>query len=447
MKKYNFFNHSGPIPEDAYLTESGTPYTIAQLKKLIETRNRSEDNKGRLNVNRLYPSKEAYLNTLYDVIFGYIDPGRLMTMEKSAIALRMTNGTGQFIKDYMFPKSKEDTVSTISEQLGAYREIKERVDDLEHRIEILDGIHQANLELVQVRADKERTEALLKLVEIESCRTRLAHKEEDLRGILARIEELEGICEALEDEKGEKTEELIEVKAKLQSSDYGVKKKELEDTKAMISLLAANSKRWREILNGLRPWEEEEEISSYVSNPTLQCLEGVLDGEVSVAALERLKCGLLSALDSISEELEDLNERIRETTRELSEKKEMVEDLKHDRKPYRRELKSARAQLQNELSSLYGRTIHVEIFADLFDITDERWKNAIEGRLGRIKHSLVTEPAYALDAAKIFRRMKKKNMRRSTSSIRRRSSATSPRQRTELCTKLSGQRRHTLTRA
>ena len=46
-------------------------------------------------------------------------------MEKSAIALRMTNGTGQFIKDYMFPRSKEDTVSTISEQLGAYREIKE----------------------------------------------------------------------------------------------------------------------------------------------------------------------------------------------------------------------------------------------------------------------------------------------------------------------------------
>ena len=34
----------------------------------------------------------------------------MMTMEKSAIALRMTNGTGQFIRDYMFPKSKEDTV-------------------------------------------------------------------------------------------------------------------------------------------------------------------------------------------------------------------------------------------------------------------------------------------------------------------------------------------------
>ena len=86
----------------------------------------------------------------------------------------------------------------------------------------------------------------------------------------------------------------------------------------------------------------------------------------------------------------------------------MVEDLKNDRKPYRKELKSARAQLQSELSSQYGRTIHVEIFGDLFDITDEKWKNAIEGRLGRIKHSLVTEPQYALDAARIFRRMKRR---------------------------------------
>ena len=57
------------------------------------------------------------------------------------------------------------------------------------------------------------------------------------------------------------------------------------------------------------------------------------------------------------------------------------------------------------MSDRYGRKIEVHIFADLFDITDEKWKNAIEGRLGRIKKSMITEPAYALDAAKIFRRM------------------------------------------
>ena len=38
---------------------------------------------------------------------------------------------------------------------------------------------------------------------------------------------------------------------------------------------------------------------------------------------------------------------------------------------------SARAQLQSELSSQYGRTIHVEIFGDLFDITDEKWEKCV----------------------------------------------------------------------
>lgn len=140
-------------------------------------------------MNRVYPSKEAYLKTVYDAIFGYVEPGRMMTMEKSAIALRMTNGTGQFIKDYMFPKSKEDTVATISDQLGAYREIKERVEDLEQRIKMLDEISQHNLALQKARADKIYVERILKYIEIENCKAHLQSKEDDLQDILKKIEE------------------------------------------------------------------------------------------------------------------------------------------------------------------------------------------------------------------------------------------------------------------
>ena len=172
--------------------------------------------------------------------------------------------------------------------------------------------------------------------------------------------------------------------------------------------MKGNARQWQEILQNLKEWETDEEISGYVSNPTLQCLEEILDGEISESALDKLRNGLQDAMEMIGEELAELNDGIRAAARELSEKKEMAEDLKNDRKPYRKELKSARAQLQSELSSQYGRTIHVEIFADLFDIVDEKWKDAVEGRLGRIKHSLVTEPQYALDAARIFRRMKRK---------------------------------------
>lgn len=408
LRKYHFFSHAGALPENGYLTEDGTPYTAAQLKKLIELRSKSEENKGSLDINRIYPSKEAYLNTLYDIIFGYIPPGRFMTMEKSAIALRMADGTGQFIRDYMFPKSKEDTVSAISRQLGAYREIKERVDDLERRIAILSEIREENRKLNQVKADRLRVERILKILDIESCKMRVEAKEEDLKEIGARISELEEKYNTLESGKKQKTDELIEVKAEFHASDYGVKKKEMEDMQTTVGLLEGNSRQWREILDGLKAWAEDEDISGYVSNPTLQCIDEILEGEASVSAFEKLKRGIENALEMIGEELAELKDSIRRTKKELNDKKEAVEDLKNDRKPYRKDLKSARAQLQSELGSQYGRTVHVEIFADLFDITDEKWKNAIEGRLGRIKHSLIVEPQYALDAAKIFRRIKRK---------------------------------------
>ena len=142
-----------------------------------------------------------------------------------------------------------------------------------------------------------------------------------------------------------------------------------------------------------------------MSNPALQRIDEIKSGNVSKEALEKLKKQLSDALESINEEVDEIGTRISQNRKDLKEKKEMVEDLKNDRKPYRKELKQARQELQNRLSIQYGRTIHVNIFADLFDITDEKWKNAIEGRMGRVKHSLVTAPEYALDAAKVFRKL------------------------------------------
>ena len=226
--KYAFFSHSGSIPEDGYLNADGVPYSKAQIRKLCETRKQSADNRGRVELNRIYPSREAYVATLYDVILGGVDPTRLMTMEKSAIALRMTNGTGQFIRDYMFPRSQESAIEKISEQLGAYREIKEKVEDLEERIHMLDTIHESHTALVSTRSDMVRAEAILKYIEIESTKAHLEARSQDLQGLKTKIESLE--TEQKEKEKEQKScqEALIEVSSRLKASDYGQKEKELQ---------------------------------------------------------------------------------------------------------------------------------------------------------------------------------------------------------------------------
>ena len=76
--------------------ENNVPYSIAQIRKLTEERSRSADNRGRGEVNREYLSVERSLS-LYAVqgkSSGQVEQGRMITMEKSAIALENDEWNG-----------------------------------------------------------------------------------------------------------------------------------------------------------------------------------------------------------------------------------------------------------------------------------------------------------------------------------------------------------------
>ena len=407
LKKYSFFSHIGKFPEDEYLTERGIPYSLDEIKKLIGERSLSKENKGRINLNRIYPSNEAYLNALNELIFGYVDAGRFKTMQKSAIALKMSNGTSQFIKDYMFPKSKEDTISAISEQLGAYREIKEQVEVLEKEIEMLTEVQVHDRALVQAQVEQVRNEEILKILNIEDKKAHLSSYEEELKGATKKITALKEKIDSFKTNLNNKRDELTKVQVEIKSSGLERKKEELVKVNELIQSCANEASDWRNLVKRLKMWDETDGINDYVSNSVLHLLEDIWDGDITETNVTSLKKGLEETYNSLKEVLDDLKSEYREALKDYTEKKDILNDLKSDKKHYKKELKEVRHLLQQKLSDRYGRTIHVEVLADLFDITDETWRDAIEGRLGRIKYGLVVEPRYAIDAAKIFRQMKK----------------------------------------
>ena len=246
---------------------------------------------------------------------------------------------------------------------------------------------------------------MLKCIDIEENIIRLKGRESELESVEKEADEAKKEQKILQDELQTIRDERARVQAELNNSDYGKKEQELKDLEYRIALLADNSAQWRQIVKGLKRWEEEDVVTDYVSNRALQLIQEIRGGALTEKLCKELRTHLDLALDNITNELSELRISIHETEKDIKEKQDAVEDLQNDRKPYPLELKKARQELQRALSDRYGRKIEVHIFADLFDVTDEKWKNAIEGRLGRIKKSMITEPAYALDAAKIFRRM------------------------------------------
>lgn len=406
IKRFVYFSHSGRMPEPSYVTADGFCYSNNDIKKLVNTRSQSADRRARGDVNRIYASKEAYLGTLYDVILGYIDPNRFITMEKSAIALRMTNGTGQFIRDYMFPKSDSGTIETISEQLDAYRQIREKIEDMRKRIELLKEIKESGQELVNIQSDIVMAETMIRCIDIEDMRARIQAAEDDKKRIEEEQDRLSEKADDIAGQQADLQQEYIQVCADLKSSDLGSKKDQLRELEKRSLMLTDNSRQWIKITNGLKAWDEDEVITDYVSNAVLNLIEEIVDGDVTEAKCQELHLKLESIKKDIEDELEDNTSQKNEITKELKEKKRLVDDMKNNRKSYSESLRSARAALQRDLSDRFGEPVKVQVFADMFDVQDEEWKNAIEGRMGRLKFSLITEPRYAHTAAVIFRDMK-----------------------------------------
>lgn len=124
--------------------------------------------------------------------------------------------------------------------------------------------------------------------------------------------------------------------------------------------------------------------------------------------LTRLKENIAQMRAEIEEERRDTESTLRQIKKEEREAKEELKELKQGRKAYPKELEEARLELQNRLQENCGKFVSVQILADLLEIRDERWHNAVEGYMGNNKLLLIVEPKYAKAAMDIYQEMDKK---------------------------------------
>lgn len=79
----------------------------------------------------------------------------------------------------MFPKSDSGTIETISEQLDAYRQIREKIEDTRKRIELLKEIKESGQELVNIQSDIVMAETMIRCIDIEDMRAKIQAAEDD----------------------------------------------------------------------------------------------------------------------------------------------------------------------------------------------------------------------------------------------------------------------------
>ncbi|WP_294367133.1 hypothetical protein [uncultured Ruminococcus sp.] len=84
-----------------------------------------------------------------------------------------------------------------------------------------------------------------------------------------------------------------------------------------------------------------------------------------------------------------------------------INDLKHNRITYDQNVIALKEAIEQEFRTR-GIASEVRIFADLLEISDSRWQNAVEGYLNTQRFHIIVEPQYYDIAADVYDRNKAK---------------------------------------
>jgi uncharacterized protein YPO0396 len=283
----------------------------------------------------------------------------------------------QFVCDYILEERFVD-VSAMRENLNNYREAEDEASLMERKIAALEEIARSQGEADTIARQIESQDYLrLKAGhlavqrEAEVNTAALQRARADLTSVqqqLASLEERRSRYEQLRDE----------LRAALAGNDT---QRLLESLEQKREELVRRRDEYR------RQAERFDQVLSECAAKLERDPTEDVDAEIASVAEE---------LEAVGEQTAGLNRLVKEQLAELAELQAELEELEAGRLRYP-------AAVERLKSVLEAAGIQVWIFAELLEMSDSQWRNAVEGVLGKRRFDLLVEDAHFEPAFELYR--------------------------------------------
>ena len=390
-----FFWHRGGLLENAYRTKQRCLSTM-ELKEYFQKTFRPEE-------YYCAPSNERFRRQLYDVYLGGLDMEKFPRLFKRAIPFRMNIKLEDFVKEYICME-QDIHIGDLQESVMQYGNMRNKIEETMEEVRYLHEIQEAYSAYAQKNDYHDvLCYEIARLTELK-MQAKIAELQDKIAASAENVKELNQKQEVLGEQKLQLQKEYEELLIRLNDSGYDGMKKELEVLNENIDHLNSGKLRWEKAAEKLAVWKEME----VTSNQIIWDIEKFESGDIDKEELERLKESLINICEELQEEQREAESILKKIKSEERDARNELAELKQGRKAYPKEVEEAKLELQNMLRTKYGKFIGVKILADLLDVKDERWHNAVEGYMGNNKLLLIVEPQYAKDAMEIYRQLDKK---------------------------------------
>lgn len=427
-EEHHFFYLESALPINNFVKDR-IPMDFKTLSKFF-----AENYPGKYN---FFDSNRQYQDFLKRKFGGLKD--KYFSLLKKATSFSPITDITTFITQYVCDPQANIELDTLQDNITQYKKLEVEAYNIEKRVKRLEEISKTyeayksqkeNFTIAQYIIEKCQLEqGYTKLRNlnnlIEKNQKRIAEIDEELKDFAENLAELESrktkligdrasndtirIAQNLKDEKRD-----CEDKIKAINSNVDVVKNSLL---GYIENFARCAKALIQDLDTLDPdtlgEDRAEEInelkdtSKTVVNACASFKDRFINDLTTLTKndLSDFRDTLLIFKNNVSTLAVSLARTIQNIEKEIREIRDQEQDIKKGTKAYDSRLMLIKRSLEEGLENKFDKHIDVAIFADLIDIHDLSWSNAIEGLLNPQKFNLFVAPKYYDDAYKILRQL------------------------------------------
>lgn len=371
-----------------------------------------------------YDTAEQYRNAV--LVRTNVHDTKLFPLLRKAISFEPINNIEQFITENICDADNNINIDEMLDEVRSYQATENEAKETQKRLEKLEVIHNKYSEIENLRK-REKLQSFFvdnaKLCDaaeqLDSTRSLHAELQNELNALNAEINKLEQENIDLDRELPALREEhdclVRESKRDVLEYMEKAKKDEIESAGKKISELVTktvnDSKDWINLCGyALNVLSDEAQIMSVErlqkSLKRISSFNSGSIGETSVKYFSDIKAAYSGAHELCQPVFSSVTAEYEEKRREKSELEDQITELRRGIKNYDRKALLLRDTIKRDLSEQYKKNVDVSFLADMLDITDDEWKNAVEGWLGNQRMNIIIAPEYFLDAYRIYKKIK-----------------------------------------
>ena len=416
-KQEHFFIYVGTLPENCFI-ENGEAMEIPALRRFLKQHYAKAE---------IYDTQKEYRRNMLSR--WNVHNEQVLRMMKKAVSFRPIVDIQKFItenicdipekpdieamqqniRDYkrheMLAQRQEEKLSALQEIGKLYREMNQAIERWRVQSFLVLWSHK---ELVQAQIDRRELEK-------RDCAADLASTEDAIGALTTQIEQKENRRRELDLACAQSS--VFQEEERLRNQKQMLleeQKKLMLDLHTVAMEIKRDSLWWNDLCNAIIGLDSEE-----VLVPVQNAAEEVLKTfNLFTAGNYEIFSHSLTPFEEVQQAVADLSNVIRSTLHKIEDhiaelhtqkdqKNSALANLRKNIKDYPRGLLQFKERLANELEQQAGCPVRIDILADVLELSDERWRGAVEGYLNAQKFYLLIDPAYYQDALSIFDRIKK----------------------------------------